>query len=78
MSVFAFGLVLASANALAQTGVNDPDMMAPMYAMKAMAEHTKTFGFMARGTTAFDDTEAQAALNAVRVNTARIPVLFAP
>ena len=78
MSVFAFGLVLASANAFAQTGVNDPDMTTPIYGMKAIAEHTKTLGFMARGTTAFDDTEAQAALNAVRVNTARIPVLFAP
>ena len=78
ISVFAFGLVLAGTAALAHTGVKDPDVMARMNGMKAMAEHTKTFGFMARGTTAFDDTEAQAALNAVRVNTARIPVLFAP
>ena len=78
MSVFAFGLVLAGTAALAHTGVKDPDVMARMNDMKAMAEHTKTLGLMARGTTAFDEAKAQAAIDSLRAETARIPLLFAP
>ena len=75
---FAFGLVLAGTAALAHTGVKDPDVMARMNGMKAMAEHTKTLGLMARGTNPFDAAKAQAAIDSLRAETARIPVLFAP
>ncbi len=76
--IAAFTLILAfTGAALAHTGVKDPKVKAWMANMELIAEQTKLIGGMAKGTTAFDPSAAEAALILIAARAEEIPALFA-
>ncbi len=74
----ALTLGIAASAALAHTGVKDPQVLARMDGMKAMAGDLKTLGQMAKGVVTYDAETATAALASLKTQTNRIPALFSP
>jgi len=64
--------------ALAHQGVEDPQVMARMEAMKAIGQATETLGEMAKGEAAFDAAAARAARERLVAEARRVPALFEP
>ncbi|APE44601.1 cytochrome C [Sulfitobacter alexandrii] len=75
------GLACAAAlavgtTALAHSGVDDPVVMKRMVGMTDIAAHTKLLGRMAKGQDPFDAAAANAALDGIATEAARIPAQF--
>lgn len=68
--------IFAAATALAHGGVKNPQVMARMNAMSAIADNMKILGQMAKGETSFDAAKAQAAATAVAEHAAQSVTLF--
>ena len=68
-------LILTSA-AFAHEGVKNPAVMARMHGMKDITSDVKVLGNMAKGTVAFDQGAAQAALASLARHAGETPALF--
>ncbi len=73
--VFVAALFVAGA-ALAHDGVKNPAVMARMEGMKQMGGAAKILGEMVKGAVVFDAASANAAMETLRVESARIEALF--
>lgn len=69
-------LVGLSFAAVAHSGVESQAVAARMESMKTIGGAMKTLGSMAKGTVEFDATTAQAAIDAIAVQSGKIPELF--
>ena len=73
--VFVAAIVVAG-SALAHDGVKNPAVLARMEGMKKMGGAAKILGEMVKGAVAFDAASANAAMETLRVESARIEALF--
>ena len=73
--VFVAAIFVAGA-ALAHDGVKNPAVTARMEGMKQMGGAAKILGEMVKGAVAFDAASANAAMETLRVESARIEALF--
>ncbi len=76
LAAVALAAALASP-AAAHDGVMDKTVLARMDGMKAMGAQAKQLGQMAKGETGFDAAAAEAALQDLAAEAARVPDLFA-
>lgn len=68
--------LMAASTALAHEGVKNPAVQARMHGMKELGAATKILGEMAKGVQSFDASAADAAMQKIREETARIEGLF--
>ncbi|PSL22332.1 c-type cytochrome [Shimia abyssi] len=72
----AFTSFCAATAAFAHNGVKDPDVMARMNAMSAIAKATGTLSDMARGKTPLHQAKARMARDTISLQAAKVPALF--